>query len=323
MQTTTVVDGAGAHMGGASRLLVELQRYLSDSGREDVLVLGVGHSLSPGWLASRELRAIRRRPRTVVALNNVSFVGAGRTRTVLLRNALHFPLPGEEHLLPAGVARRIAAEARVVRAAVRRADLVVVPASSMAARVEHWLPRSRFTIAVRPHPVSPRATLAERVPGRIVCPVLLAPYKQMGPRLRLLIEACSRVRAAGTLIEVVVTATAEELRQEGVPAADAVTAVGRLGVDQVEGLLSTAQIVYYPTEVESFGYPLAEARANGQPVLAADNAHNAEVAGSALMGFVPDVDSLELALRRALATTVTPSVVEDAAEYFDRLLEPA
>lgn len=144
----------------------------------------------------------------------------------------------------------------------------------------------------------------------------------MGPRLRLLIEACSRVRVEGTLIEVVATATAEELRREGVPE-DAITTVGRLGVDQVERLLSTAQVVCYLTEVESFGCPLAEARANGQPVLAADNAYNAEVAGSVLMGLVPDADSLELAVRRALATTVTPSVVNDAAEYFDRLLEPA
>lgn len=321
-QITTVVDGAGARMGGASRLLVELQQYLSSSNRADVLVLGLGRSLSPGWLAGRELLALRRRPRAVVALNNVSFMGAGRTRTVLLRNALHFPLPGEEDLLPTGIARRIAAEARVVRSALRRADLVVVPASSMAERVEHWMPRSSFTVTVRPHPVSPRAVPAARVPGRIVCPVLLAPYKQMGKRLRLLIDACSRLRAEGVPVEIVVTATGEELRQEGVPV-DAVTAVGRLGVDGVERLLATAQVVYYPTEVESFGYPLAEARANGQPVLATDTAHNAEVAGEALMGFTPDVDSLEQAVRRAIAATVTPTIVNDASQYFDLLLEPA
>jgi glycosyltransferase involved in cell wall biosynthesis len=319
--TTAVVDCAGARMGGASRLLVELQRHLSDSSRQDVHLLGLGRSLSPAWLATRELRAARCRPRIVVALNNVSFVGAGQTRTVLLRNALHFPLPGEEHLMPSGAARRIAAEARVVRAAVRRADLVVVPASSMAMRVEHWLPRLHAAIAVRPHPVSPRPTSLERVPGRIVCPVLLSPYKQMGERLRRLIDACSRLRLEGTAIEIVVTATPEELREEGVPVA-AVTAAGRLDVKQAEALISTAQIVYYPTEVESFGYPLAEARANGQPVLAADNAHNAEVAGSALMGFSPDVDSLERAVRRALAARITPSIVNDAAEYFNRLLEP-
>ncbi len=307
-------------MGGASRLLAELQRYLSDSDRQDVLVIGAGHPLTPGWLASRELQAITRPSRCVVALNNVSFVGPARRRTVLLRNALHFPLSGEEHLLPAVMARRVAAEARVVRAALHRANVVVVPAVSMAERVEHWVPRLRSAIVVRPHPVSANLGVAERVPGRIVCPVLMAPYKHMGRRLRLLIDACSRVQADGPVIEIVVTATAGELREEEVPL-DAVTAVGRLSVDQVERLLASAHVVYFPTEIESFGYPLAEARANGQPVLAVDNAHNAEVAGSALMGYAPDVDSLELTLRRALTTTVTPSTVIDTAAYFDRLLE--
>ncbi len=309
-------------MGGAGRLLAELQRYLTDSGRQDVLVLGVGRSLTPAWLGCRELRAVSRPSRAVVALNNVSFMRAGRRRTVLLGNALHFPLSGEEHLLSPGTARRIAVEARVVRAALRRADLIVVPASSMAERVGHWVPRLRSPIIVRAHPVSARKVVAERVPGRIVCPVLMAPYKQMGRRLRLLIQATSTLRAEGMPIEIVVTATDDELRQEEVPA-EAVTTVGRLGTDQVERLLATAQVVYYPTEIESFGYPLAEARANGQPVLAADNDHNAEVAGGALMGFAPDADSLEQAVRRALSAVVLPLTANDANAYFDSLLEPA
>ena len=318
---TTVVDAAGGQEGGASRLMVELRRYLNNSGRQDVHLLGAGRSLSPGWLVSREFLAASRRPRATVALNNVSFVTAGGRRTVLLRNALHFPLPGEEHLLSAQVAHRITAQARVVRAAMRRADVVVVPASSMAARVEHWVPGARPMIAVRPHPVSPRSVTADRIPGRIVCPVLLSPWKQMGPRLQLLIHACSRLRADGTPVEMVVTATEEELRREGV-STGAVTAAGRLSVEQVERLLASAHVVYYPTDIESFGYPLAEARANGQPVLAVDNAHNAEVAGSALIGFEPDIDSLELAVRRSFDARITPSNVSNADEYFQWLLEP-
>jgi len=142
----------------------------------------------------------------------------------------------------------------------------------------------------------------------------------MGKRLRLLIEACQRL-PAGRPVEIVVTATVEELRHEDVPT-DAVTAVGRLSAPQAAILLASAQVVYYPTELESFGYPLAEARANGQPVLAVNNAHNAEVAGAALIGFMPNVDSLEEALRRALEAKVTPSIVSQASDYFDLLLGP-
>lgn len=322
MLTTAVVDVAGARMGGASRLLGELRRYLSMSRRQDVLLMGAGRSLSAGWLVSRELRAGARHPLATVALNNVAFLCAGRRRTVLLGNALHFPLQGEERLLPAATARRVAAEAKVVRAAVRRADVVVVPTRSMAVRVGHWVPRSRLAIVVRPHPTSPRIAVAERVTSRIVCPVLFAPYKQMGQRLLMLSEACLQVRAEVGPVEIVVTATPEELRQEGAQGG-AILAAGRLTVEGVERLLASAHVIYYPTEVESFGYPLAEARANGQPVLALDNAHNAEVAGRALISFTPDVDSLAQAVKRALAANVVPEVVSDASDYFQRLLDPS
>jgi len=307
-------------MGGASRFMMELRVYLKRTAHNDIVLLGDGHSLTTGWLIRRELAAANQHPRAVVALNNVSFVAAGLHRTVLLRNALHFPLPGEQLTLPPAARYRIAAEARIARTAIRRADLVVVPASSMAARVSRWVPEARTRIAVRPHPVSPRSVNGGRVPGRIVCPVLLAPWKGLGKRLALCIDACSRIRAAGIAVELVVTATEKELAQEGI-SADAVTAVGRRDVREMEELLATAHVVYFPTAIESFGYPLAEARANGQPVLALANSHNAEVAGNALVGFEPNVGSLEQAIWRSLELEVTPSVVSTPDEYFNLLLE--
>ena len=38
-----------------------------------------------------------------------------------------------------------------------------------------------------------------------------------------------------------------------------------------------SRAVFFPTDLESFGYPLAEARVNGQPVIACDTEQNREI----------------------------------------------
>ena len=61
--------------------------------------------------------------------------------------------------------------------------------------------------------------------------------------------------------------------------------VGRLPHAQLRELRARSRAVYFPTDLESFGYPLAEARVSGQSVIARDTAQNREVAGSALCGY--------------------------------------
>ena len=54
-----------------------------------------------------------------------------------------------------------------------------------------------------------------------------------------------------------------------------------------------SRAIYFPTGLESFGYPLAEARVSGQPAIARDTAQNREIAGPALCGYsLGDPDSL-------------------------------
>lgn len=316
-KASVVVDSAGATMGGASRLLVELDAFLAASGRSDVRILGRGRSLRPSWLLRRETQAVGAARR--IALNNVGFVGTGADRIVLLRNALHFPVPGEQSLLPGPQGRRVALEAGVVRLAARRADLLVVPSSSMASRVAHWLPGAKSRTVVWPHPVSARQGLGEREAGLVVCPVLFAPYKRMDHWLGLLAQAAEAVRREGMHVRVCVTATHDELTAAGVMTSG-LEALGRLDVAEMERLLARAQAIYYPTTVESFGYPLAEARVNGQPVVAADTSHNREVAGPALVPFGDEVDDLARALRQALTEEVAPTSASNPEEYFVRLL---
>jgi glycosyltransferase involved in cell wall biosynthesis len=292
-----LVDCAGATVGGIRRFLDELTRWLAVNPAP-VTLHGVDRRVGAGHLAGRELFARRRRHRRVVALNNLGFLAAPGERWVLLHNALHFPLPGERPDLPPRTARRVAAKAAMVRMLARRADVVVTPTAGMAERVTHHLPALGRRVVVVPHPVTPRPRTTA-VPGLVVCPVLFASYKRMDRHLAVLDAAVERLPAPP---DVRVTATPEELADAGLAGARHLRPVGRLAPGHLAGLLARAQVIYYPTTLESFGYPLAEARANGQPVLAPDTVHAKEVAGPALVPYSESTpDSVAAALADALA----------------------
>jgi hypothetical protein len=301
-------------MGGARRYLDELDAYLRDSARQDVSLIGAERFLTPSWMITRERKA-GRRPARVVALNNASFTIAGQERVVLLRNLLHFPYPGERYNLSPKLALRLRAKVAIIHAVVHRADVVVVPTHGMASRVRHHVPQVGSRIRVRAHPVSARRSKTLRVPGRVVCPVLFAPWKTMGHRLNLLAEAAA---IAGAETELVVTATAEELKSHRVDPR-AWRAVGRLTTDEVNDLLASASVVYYPMEAESFGYPLAEARVNRQPILALNTEHNREVAGPALVPFNADLASVTEALTASMHHIVPAADSGGRDAYFDEL----
>lgn len=311
------VDSAGALMGGAARFVIELDGYLSRCGRTDVQVLGRDRALTPGWLVRRELqaRAIDR----VVALNNVGFLASGRERWVLLRNALHFPTAAERASgVPADRATWL--QVPVVRAAARRADVVVVPCTAMADRVLAALPCLRSRLVVRPHPVSPISPV-DGGPGRptILVPVLFAGYKRMGEQLTALLLA---LRDLGRVdVDVQVTADPDELA--GVTDPDGwLAGIGRLPYDRLQQAWAASRAVYFPTSTESFGYPLAEARAAGLPVIAQDSPQNREIAGPSLCPYRPgEPGSLAVAVEQALSRPLVPDPGPfDPDRYFDWLL---
>jgi glycosyltransferase involved in cell wall biosynthesis len=314
------VDVAGGPMGGAARFKAELDRYLQRTGRDDVRVIGAAHRVGPAWLLRREMNSSSRG--RYVSINNVSFVASGKERWTLLRNALHFLTDSEMAGLPPSDRTASRREAAVVRLAARRSDVIVTPCTAMADRVTSMLPGLRDRVRVRAHPVS-----AEPIPDlprdpAILCPVLFSPYKMMAERLTELlaaIDACCDP-------EVWLRVTADPAE---VPAALAsnskVELVGRLGHAQLRRLQGRSQAIYFPTGIESFGYPLAEARAMGQPVIARDTDQNREIAGPALCGFaVGDDESLRSATRLAMSKQVAPDPGPfDPDDYFDWLLAPA
>jgi hypothetical protein len=311
------VDVAGAQMGGAARLAGELRDYLARNGRQDVAVIGANHHVSAAWLIRRECRWLGRGRR--LSLNNVSFVQPGGTRWVLLHNALHFVTDQEAAHLEPSLRSAMRRDAAVVRMAGRRADQLVVPCTAMAERVASSMPAARNRIAVRLHPVSAVPRAGGSQDAAILCPVLFAPYKRMTERVADLLAA---VDGCGEQdVRVRITASPSDL-PPGIAAHPRLEFLGRVDPQDLRQAWARSQAIYFPTGLESFGYPLAEARVNGQPVIARDTAQNREIAGPALCGFeTGDPDSLRQAVKTALTGTVRPDPAPfDPDAYFNWML---
>jgi hypothetical protein len=314
---------AGGPIGGAARLQAELRGYLTRSDRDDIKVIGARRRLSPVWLAAREAAAVRRSRR--VALNNVGFLTPGGERWTLLSNALHFLTGPEAAALDPALRAAMSRQATVVHGAARRSDVLVAPCTAMAERIKATLPDVADRVVARLKPVSVEPVPAGRVPpGRqdrplILCPVLFAPYKHMADRLAEWLAAADG--ALDDSVRMIVTATPAQV-PASLAASPRLHFAGLLGLGQLNELRARSRAVYYPTELESYGWPLAEARAFGKPVIAPDTAQNREIAGPALCGFVAgDPDSLRQATETALAARISPDPAPfDPGMYFDWLL---
>jgi glycosyltransferase involved in cell wall biosynthesis len=306
---SVVLDVAGAEMGGAARWCAELNAYL-DATADPVRVIGRGVPLTPGWLARRERLA--RGAIIAVAPNNVSFVMSGRNKRVLVRNALHFLYPWESELLR-GMPRRWHAQVPIVRRTLARADSVVVPCTTMGERVTHHVPSVAGRLVVRPHPVSPAGPRRPADDPFVLVPVLPAPYKNLFPQLRLLAKAAAAMDLSA---EFRVTALASELPDD-LASDPLIHPIGPQPHDRLTELWRSASAVFFPSVVESFGYPLAEARVYGIPVIAVDSNQSREIAGSALRGYDPaDVLSLADALERIGEPVIPDSRAFDRDSYF-------
>jgi glycosyltransferase involved in cell wall biosynthesis len=314
---TVTVDIAGARIGGAARFAAELRGYLARTGRQDVRIVGDTRRVDAAWLIQREIArpsASRR-----VALNNVSFVGPGGEKWALLRNALHFLTDAEASRLVPALRSAMRRQAAVVRLSARRADVLVVPCTAMAERVIRAIPEVTSRVVVRLHPTS--ADPFPRMDGDpvILVPVVIESYKQMDERLSELIEAVrgSEYRS----IRVLVTATPNDLPSE-LASDPRLELVGRLDYHSLRKLWARSRAIYFPTGLESFGYPLAEARVCGRPVIARDTPQNREIAGPALCGFdAGSRESLRHAVGRALTIEVDPDPHPfDPDAYFEWLL---
>jgi glycosyltransferase involved in cell wall biosynthesis len=317
MTTSVTLDMAGGQVGGAARYRAEAIGYLRRSARDDIRVIGATRRLNPAWLAVREAAAVRRGRR--IALNNIGFFTPGGERWTLLRNALHFLSPAEWAALDPGLRAVMSRQIPVVHQAARRSDVLVAPSTAMAERVAAVLPDAAHRVIVRMHPLT--ATPVHPRPDRplILAPVLFSPYKHMAERLADWVNAVDY--ALPEPVRMIVTASPADV-PPALGTSPRLHFVGRADHESMARLWDCCQAIYFPTGLESFGYPLAEARARGLPVIARDTAQNREIAGPALCGYdVSDPESLRHATEAALGADVAPDPGPfDPDAYFDWLL---
>ena len=238
---------------------------------------------------------------------------------MLLRNALHFLTDDESDRLDSGLRSVMRRQSSIVKLAARRADVLVVPSSAMSERVGNAVPSARSRIVIRAHPVTAELVSAEQRDPAILCPIVFEPYKCMDERIRELLTAVEQ--SGDQSVRVRVTASPRELPGE-LTADPRIELLGRLSHHDLHKVWSRSSAIYFPTGLESFGYPLAEARVSGHPVIARDTAQNREIAGSALCGFtLGDPDSLGHALKLAMCSDVPPDPAPfDPDTYFEWLL---
>ncbi|MGH3870147.1 MAG: glycosyltransferase [Pseudonocardiaceae bacterium] len=318
MSGQVVVDVAGGPHGGAARYRNELERYLASEGRYDVRVVGAGRYLTADWLVRRELKALTATRK--VALNNAAFMTPGGQRWTVLQNALHYLTESEKSEFGATVPRSVHAQAVVVRFGAKRSDVLIAPCTAMAERVITVLPEVRDRVVVRFNPIAPdwfpRSDVRDPA---ILCPIIFYPYKRMDERLAELVAALDAY--GDPQVQVWVTATAAQLPAllAGHPR---MVLLGQLSLEQLCAVWSRCRAVYFPTGIESFGYPLAEARLSGHPVIARDTPQNREIAGDALCPYpAGDDDALRDAVARALTTETSADPAPfDPTRYFTFLL---
>lgn len=322
---TTLLDCAGGSIGGFRRYLDELDHW-STAQHVPLFMIGHGRPLSGTWALAREWKARELGAHQVLALNNLSFMAAGDLRAVLLRNALHF-LYGSELLHRRRLLLPELTRGVVVRAALRRAHRIIVPSASMAERVRSACPDVLPTVEVLHHPVRPRpSTGTAAAPWRVLCPVVDGPHKCLQLWLGDAILALDEVRRRGkSALSLEVTISPAGARANHLPAPPWVCYIGPRPPTELARHQDAARVIFYPADVESFGYPLAEARVNRQPVVAPDSPLTREVAGDALVPYRRgDQRSLRHAFERAFDLTLPPLASNpfDPSSYFPRLLQP-
>lgn len=196
-----------------------------------------------------------------------------------------------------------------VRAAIRRADLLLAPSGATATALEdRGVDRARIRVtplaSFLPPSGADRGEVLARLgiePPFILCPATLEPRKNQVA----LIRAYRRV--AADLPHTLVLAGpdgwgVEEIDAElARPGPGAVLRTGRVPAEDLDALYRRADLVAYVSRYEGFGLPIVEAMQRGVPVVSSTTEALAETAGDAALLVDPDdVGAIAQALAAAL-----------------------
>jgi glycosyltransferase involved in cell wall biosynthesis len=208
-----------------------------------------------------------------------------RTKNVVFqRNALYFADLEACHI-PRGMRPRLLLQRALALAAMRRADLILVPSRAMKDLIVERAPwAARRDIDVMPHGFDPgsredlgSAAGEEAFPKdgtlTLFYPAGPAPHKDF----ETLIRAVRRLADSGCKARLLLTARHEawpevviiyERLIRELALEESVRMLGLVSHDEMDGLYRRADIVVFPSLCESFGYPLLEAMNWRKPIVA-------------------------------------------------------
>lgn len=314
-----VVDCAGAVRGGAARLLREVQTYLAKESVSNVELIGIGQQLTSRWLIRREILARSAKKR--ISLNNAGFINPAGENVTLLHNILQFATPEDLENLSFERSRRLKLQTPVVRILAKASQTLIVPCTRMAQQVSTVTPGLKDKLAVRFHPISQPVWAGShpKNPSDVLLPIVPAPYKNLDQHIPEFLEASDGL--PGHPLRLIVPTTPNSF--PALASHPRVQFIGYQTSEQLDEWWKHSGAVFFPTEFEAFGFPLAEARVYGRSVIAQDTPQNHELAGDALQPYQRHVkSSLQNAIE--MATAHVPQA--DAAqfrpkEYFEWLLQ--
>lgn len=294
-----VIDCAGAIKGGAARFLRELQTYLEEVQPHNVELIGLGRQLTSQWLIKRELIAASAKRR--ISLNNAGFLNPKGENITLLRNILQFATEDDLAALAFTPSRGLRAQTPVIRALAKASKTLVVPCTRMAEQVDTVSPSLTNKLIVKFHPVSQPewAGTTPKNPRDVLLPIVPFPYKNLDQHIPEFLDASEELCDDQPVRLIVPSGPGDFPELASHPR---VKFIGPQTSEALDEWWKASGAVFFPTEFESFGYALAEARVYGRNVIGQDTAQNREIAGGALK---PYKRYHESSLRNAIQMAVT------------------
>ncbi len=293
------------------------QALLEVADNVELVSVPIGSQLSRlAWDQFQLPRRIRHY-RADISVNALGFgpLFPGKPQVTVLQDSTYFcDMRSYQRLLRERM--RTAAMARLLVGIMKRSARVVVPSRALADAIVDAEPALRERITVLrdpfeadfadPHARSSRYADAEpRSPLRILYLSHLEPHKAHS----ILPDVASRLRerVGGEFVFVVAIDRRDNPRLyddflakvSRSRTSDHFEIHDRLGEQEVSKVLDEADVFFFPSLCESFGYPMLEAGAAGLPVVAADTPINREMLGASALYFEPlHVDKAVEALGR-------------------------
>jgi len=261
----------------------------------------------------------------LVSLVNFGPIYPGTPHLLFQRNALYF-----DSIASARTRHRKSLDLWLRRflaiQAMRRANVIVTPTRAMADMIRTrvpWARRKRFCIlhhgfdfeAAVPTTSFCHPDMADRSGLRLLYPSHLGWHKGF----EVLLQAVAILRSRGAAFKLFLTTSPSDqsaisgtyedaVRKLGI--GDLVVFLGRISQERMPDIYASADLLVYPSLVESFGFALLEGMAHRLPIVAADTPVNRELCQNAALYYcATDATAAANAIERAFYIEIRTELV--------------